>query len=77
MREFLAAVQAEIKENRLRVVEARGGEDIAQLIERTGCTWTPEQSAVANSIEVDTPLTAGQLIKISRPETYRSRSDAS
>jgi predicted Zn-dependent protease len=58
--------------NRLRIVEARAGETLEEFGQRTGNSWTPAYTAVANEIPADTLLEAGQLVKISREEPYRS-----
>jgi len=56
---------------RLRVVEARNGESLAQLGERTGNRWTPEYTALINDLAVDQQMEAGTLVKIARRERYR------
>ena len=58
---------------RLRVAEARQGETLAQLSERTGNQWIPEYTALINDLSVDQPLQAGTLVKIARREQYRPR----
>jgi predicted Zn-dependent protease len=64
------AERAEVRESRLRIVEARQGETLRQLLERAGGSWTPEEAAVANGLEVNTSLRRGALIKIAVPEPY-------
>ena len=56
---------------RVRVIEARGGENLAGLGERTGNRWTPEYTALINDLTVDQTLGAGTLVKIARREQYR------
>lgn len=56
---------------RVRVVEARDGESLAQLGERTGNRWTPQYTALINDLTVDQTLEAGTLVKIARRELYR------
>ena len=58
---------------RVRVVEAREGETLAQLGERTANPWSPEYTALINDLDVDQPLKAGTLVKIARREPYRPR----
>jgi hypothetical protein len=55
----------------VRVVEARDGENLAQLGERTGNRWTPEYTALINGLTVDETMEAGTLVKIARREQYR------
>jgi predicted Zn-dependent protease len=66
------AERAEIRESRLRVTGARAGETLEQLVERTGSSWTPEETAVANGIKVGVALPDGKPIKLAMPEPYRS-----
>ena len=56
---------------RVRVIQARDGESLAQLGERTGNRWTPEYTALINDLLVDQSLEAGTLVKIARREQYR------
>ena len=56
---------------RVRVVEARDGENLGQLGERTGNRWKPEYTALINGLPVDETLEAGTLVKIARREQYR------
>ena len=62
---------ADVREDRLRLVEAKQGETLAQVVERSESEWTPEVAAVMNGRETTTPLRAGESIKISRSEPYR------
>jgi predicted Zn-dependent protease len=57
---------------RLRVVEARAGETLAEMSQRAGNDWTPAFTAIANNLSGGRPLEAGQLVKISHEEPYRS-----
>jgi len=56
---------------RVRVIEARGGESLAQLGERSGNRWTPEYTALINGLTVGQEMGAGTLVKIARREHYR------
>lgn len=58
---------------RVRVVEARDGEALAQLGERTGNRWTPEYTALVNDLPPGQPLRSGTLVKIVLREQYRPR----
>jgi len=49
---------------RLRLATARAGESLVELGRRTNNAWKPEQTAVANAIEVGKPLASGQIVKI-------------
>ena len=64
------AERATIREDRLRLVAARAGETLAQVVERSGCRWTPEQAAVANGVRVGSRYDSGALVKITRAERY-------
>ena len=55
---------------RVRVVEARDGESLAKLGERTGNRWTPAYTAL---IKVDQTMKSGTLVKIARREKYRPK----
>ena len=59
-----------VRETRLRVVEAHGGESIAGLSERTGNEWDIQTTAVINDIFANEPLEAGQLVKIAVSRPY-------
>ncbi len=64
--------RASINQVTLRVATARTGETLQRLSRRTGNTWSPEETAVANGVETDTRLRAGQRLKIAVAEPYRS-----
>jgi len=53
---------------RLRFITARAGEGLENLSARTGNTWTPAYTAIANGLNVEAVLHEGQLIKIARTE---------
>jgi predicted Zn-dependent protease len=53
-----------LTELRLRPRPARAGESLAALVTRTGGTWKPEQTAVANGIAVDAKLGEGFVVKV-------------
>ncbi len=56
---------------RVRVVEARQDENLAQLGERTGNHWLPAYTALINDLPEHQTLEAGTLVKIARQEKYR------
>ena len=64
--------RASIRETRLRIVPARGGESLTQLSKRTGNAWDIQQTAVTNGIFADATLDEGQLIKIAVSRPYRN-----
>jgi predicted Zn-dependent protease len=59
-----------IRETRLRIVEARAGESLVEISERTGNRWNVQQTAVMNDLFADAPLRAGDLLKIAVSERY-------
>jgi predicted Zn-dependent protease len=58
---------------RVRLVEAKEGETLARLGERTANRWSPAYTALINDLAADQPLKAGTLVKIARREPYRPR----
>ncbi len=66
--------RARIREDRLRVRAARGGESLASFVERTGGTWSPEETAIANGLEADARLGQAQLLKVPISQRYTSES---
>jgi predicted Zn-dependent protease len=62
--------RARISELRLRVVEARPGESLAELSARTHNEWDPAYTAVANGLAPAAPLAPGAYIKIAVREPY-------
>jgi predicted Zn-dependent protease len=56
---------------RLRIVAARQGERLENLSARTGNSWSPAYTALANALDVEAALREGQLIKIARTEPTR------
>jgi predicted Zn-dependent protease len=57
---------------RLRIVAARQGEQLENLSARTGNSWSPAYTALANALDVEAALREGQLIKIARTESARA-----
>ena len=55
---------------RLRSAPARGGESLTAFVRRAGGVWNAEQTAIANGIEVDSPLEPGWPVKVPVRETY-------
>lgn len=65
--------RAAIRVQRLRIVPALPGEDLAALSRRTGNAWDPVRTAVLNGLLPDARLEGGRLVKIVVSEPYRGR----
>ena len=65
--------RAAIREDRIRLVKAREGENVRAVAARSNSVWKPEQVAVANNVTDHEPLRDGQLIKIAVAEPYEGR----
>ena len=69
-----SADRGRIRESRLRVVTATGGERLSDVLARSGNVWQPEQAAIANAVEsAGTRLSAGTPVKVSVSRAYRGR----
>ena len=66
-----ASERAGIRERRLRVVEARGGETLSALSSRSGNVWTLDETSIANGLAREPRLDKGQLVKIAVEVPYR------
>ena len=64
--------RAAVRERRLRSVEARAGESLADLAKRSDSALSLYLTAVANGLDESKPLAAGTLVKIAREEPYTS-----
>ena len=62
-----------IREKRLRLVKAQGGESIKALTARSRSAWKANQVAVANDLQESDSLRDGQLIKITVEEPYAGK----
>lgn len=69
-RHLTAEEKASIKVSRVRVVEAREGEDLQSFCWRTFNVLKPEGAAVMNGLETNATLQAGQWMKIVAEESY-------
>lgn len=69
-RTLRADERAAISGTRVALVEAQAGESLAELGQRTGNQWTPNETAVHNGLVPMTRLEAGRLVKISRRVAY-------
>ena len=56
----------------LRLVNARAGEDLVVLGQRSGNAWDPTSTAVYNGLLSDHRFQGGELVKIARVEAYTS-----
>ena len=65
--------RAAIREHRIRLAKARGGENVRALAARTSSVWSPEQTAVANNLTDYEELREGQVVKIAVAEPYEGR----
>ncbi len=59
-----------IHETRLRIVEARNGESLRELSDRTGNRWNVQETAVMNDLFADSQLREAQLVKVAVSERY-------
>jgi predicted Zn-dependent protease len=60
-----------IREQRLRIVEARAGETLGALSSRTHNVWSFDETAIANGLAREPRLVAGQLVKIAVDVPHR------
>jgi predicted Zn-dependent protease len=65
------SAREELTESRLRLVRARAGETLPELVERSGSTWSPQQTAVANAHPPDAAFSDTPLIKVPIAERFR------
>ena len=59
-----------IREDRLRLVEAKEGETVSALTARSGTRWSAAMVAVVNGLAPSDRLRRGQLVKVARSEPY-------
>jgi predicted Zn-dependent protease len=71
-RPLTKAERAEVLDTRLRIIQAREGETVAQLVARVKGVWSPEETAAANSLKAGDSLRGGQPVKVPVQEVYRS-----
>jgi len=62
-----------IREKRIRLVKAQGGETVDALTVRSGSAWKANQVIVANGLKGPEALQEGQLIKIAVEEPYEGK----
>ena len=63
--------RASIRETRLRIVPAQGGETVAQLTQRTHNAWNLQEAAVYNGVFADHKFEQGQLVKVAISQPYK------
>ena len=59
-----------IREARVRVIAAKNGESLEQLLARVDSAWSPERTAAANDLAPGQALRGGQPLKVARWEIY-------
>jgi len=59
-----------VRENRLRLVNAKAGQSVAQVAQNPTNQWSVAQTAAANAMEASAKLSGGEAIKINRSERY-------
>src|SRR5256885_13303515 len=68
-RPLTAAERGSFRETRLRLVAARGGETLAQLLTRADATtWGTDMAAVAHGLEAGMPLPGGGALQVPRAQ---------
>jgi predicted Zn-dependent protease len=65
------AERAGIREAKLRLVAARAGETVGDMVGRTDGVWKAEMAAAANAVETGDRLSAGRLVKLAILQKYR------
>lgn len=65
--------RAAVREDRIRLVKARQGENVRVIAARSNTVWKPEQIAVANNLTDYEPLREGRVIKIAVSEPYEGK----
>ncbi|TMB22343.1 MAG: hypothetical protein E6J59_03995 [Deltaproteobacteria bacterium] len=69
-RPLTASERAGIRETRLRIVAARAGEGLGDVLARGRSTWTVETAAVANGLDATARLRQAKLVKVAVAEPY-------
>jgi predicted Zn-dependent protease len=62
---------AEIRETRVRLVEAQPGETLDALARRSDSAWPSLRVAVLNGVQPSHAFQGGELVKVARAEPYR------
>lgn len=61
---------AAVRENRLRLVDAKSGQTVGDIAKAPGNQWSVARTAAANAMESSTKLSDGEAIKVNRRERY-------
>ncbi|NNF67106.1 MAG: M48 family metalloprotease [Gammaproteobacteria bacterium] len=69
-RALSAAERGSIKERRIAIVNARAGESIAALSQRTGNSWSVDETRLANDLRAGSVFAEGQPVKIAVERDY-------
>ncbi len=69
-REVKVSELERITESRLRSRAAQARETLPAIVARMKSTWSAEKAAVANALDEDVLLGAGQLVKVALPQRY-------
>jgi predicted Zn-dependent protease len=67
-----SAERGTIRETRIRLVRARGGETLSTLLAQAGSVWSPDYAAVANDLDTAAVL-APRLVKVGVARAPRMR----
>jgi predicted Zn-dependent protease len=67
---------ADVRELRVRLIQAEPAETLAELAKRSGSDWTAMQLGVMNGIQPSHRFEGGELVKITKAESYRPESAA-
>jgi len=65
--------RGQIRESRLRIVEAKPGETPEEIAGRSGTSWSAAELAVANAIPQGRSLAGGEPLKLAIPQPYTPR----
>jgi predicted Zn-dependent protease len=63
--------RASIRETRIRIVPAQGGESVQQLSQRVRNAWNIQELAVYNGVFADHRFEQGQLVKVALSQPYK------
>jgi predicted Zn-dependent protease len=69
-RPLTPAERAGIRETRLRLITARDGETLRELVTRARSTWSVRMVAVANALPPEPSLAKDQMVKLAVAEPY-------
>jgi len=67
---FEAGDALRIGAKRLRIVQARAGESLERLLDRSAALWSPGRASVFNAIPEGTSLGRGRAVKVAVEEPY-------